>query len=83
MAKYILNPRYGDMSVVYLGSSVKSIKNKLEEHWMYELDEPEEYDKEHVKNLNLILNEEYSSVEKLMEDYNRLMDEDYSFEEAY
>jgi len=83
MAKYILRPRYGDMDVVVLGSSVKTIIKKLRTHWEDELENPEDYFEDTIYNINFILSEEYDSIEDLMEDYNKRMDEDYTFEETY
>jgi hypothetical protein len=82
MAKYILNPKYGDMSVVILGSSLKTIKKSLMKHWEDMLEHPKYYYKEHIEGANNILNKEYSNIEDLIEDYHKL-NEDYSFEEAY
>lgn len=83
MAKYILDPSYSDMSVVVLGSSLSVIKKKLRKHWEDQLNNPEEYYEDSIKNIHYILDKEYSSVDELADDYNELMDEDYSFEEAY
>lgn len=81
MSKYILNPKYGDMSVVVLGNSVRPILKKLKEHWEDVLEYPEDYDEETVDSVNTILNKVYSSPDEIMEDYNLLIDEDYTFEE--
>ena len=81
MPKYILNPKYGDMSVVVLGNSVNPILKKLKEHWEDVLEYPEDYDQDTVENVNKILNKKYSSPLVIMEDYDTLIDEDYTFEE--
>ncbi|MDD5649144.1 MAG: hypothetical protein PHF86_01815 [Candidatus Nanoarchaeia archaeon] len=80
---YILNPNYGDMSVVVLGSSIKKILSKLKKHWEDELENPDEYEKDHIKKIHLILNKEFKDVNELMEMYNELIDEDYIFEETF
>jgi hypothetical protein len=80
---YILNPSYGDMPVVVLGSSLKTIQKKLRQHWEEELSYPDYYEKSHIEAVNQILNKEYSSIQELINDYVELIDEDYSFEESY
>lgn len=81
MSKYILNPKYGDISVVVLGNSVRPIIKKLKEHWEDVLQYPDDYGQDTVNNVNKILNKNYSSPEQIMEDYDSLIDEDYIFEE--
>lgn len=83
MGKYILNPKYGDMSVIILGSSLSAILKKLKKHWEDILEFPDEYDDKHIENINFILNKNYSSIEELQEDYRELIDEDYNFIETY
>lgn len=82
MANYILNPCYGDMSVIVLGSSLKAIKTKLKKHWIDQLNNPEEYGEEIMNNIKFILNKEYSSIDELRDDYNKLKTEDYIFQQA-
>lgn len=55
MAKYILNPCYGDMPVVVLGSSLKTIKNKLKKHWEDQLEFPDDYFEDSIANIKYIL----------------------------
>ena len=82
MANYILNPCYGDMSVIVLGNSLKAIKTKLKKHWIDQLNNPEEYGEEIMNNIKFILNKEYSSIDELRDDYNKLKTEDYIFQQA-
>lgn len=82
MAKYILRPSYGDMSVKILGNSVSKILKSLAEHWEDELNCPQDFDKKTVDKINSFLNTTYSSVAEIMEAYNKNFDEDYSFDEA-
>jgi hypothetical protein len=83
MAKYVLNPKYGDMSIVELGASVKVIIKKLTLHWEDAIEHPEDYSQKFLDGVNFILNKRYKDIESIMIDYNELIDEDYSFEELY
>ena len=84
---YILNPKYGDMSVVVLGSSVKKIKKSLKENhalWCDFFDFPElnEEDEEFEKIKNF-LNKDHKNPKELADDYNQSFDEDFIMEENY
>lgn len=78
---YILRPDYGDMDIVSLGSSLKTIIKKLKAHWQDELEHPEDYGKKHIDGVKSILSKNYSTIKELAEDYNKL-GEDYLFEES-
>lgn len=39
MAKYILSPKYNDMGVIILGSSVSAILKKFKKHWEDDLND--------------------------------------------
>ena len=79
---YILRPKYGDMTTVVLGTSVKVIQKKLRKHWEAELEDGE-CDKKTLAKINSILTKEYPSVDSLASDYNKRMDEDFIMEESY
>ncbi len=83
MAKYILNPSYGDMSVVVLGSSVKSIKKAFKKHCGDVLEYPEGFPKEYIENINTFLEKDLKNIEEIDDDYSNTFNEDYSFQEAY
>lgn len=82
---YILRPHYGDMSVVFLGSSLKKIKNSLMKEWEYDPSEMEEeefemFEKENVKNMDKLLS--LKTIDEVVDFYNENFDSDYHIEES-
>ena len=79
--KYILRPHYSDMNVVVLGTSLQSALKSLKRHWEDVIEYPSDYEKKYVDSVKHIIYKEYETIEQLMRDYNKLIDEDYSFDE--
>ena len=79
--KYALVGVYGDMGVTYLGTTLTQIKRNLVKFWDEEITFPEDYDEDHIVSVNKILNKDYSNIAELSDDYQKLIDNDYMFEE--
>jgi len=81
---YILNPAYGDMSVVVLGSSLVKIKKSLrEKHWSEHFDWPDTCSEEKTEQVKNFLLKDHKTIDELVKDYNESFDEDYTLEESY
>jgi hypothetical protein len=77
----VLKPYYSDMRVVVLGASVpKILKTLKSDHWEDELEYPDGYDEEHIKDINKFFKKKFKSVDELMDFYNQTIDEDYKME---
>ena len=71
---------YENTPIVFLGVRPSKIQKELLYHWDDVLEYPGDFDNEHLENVGHIISKAYTRANDIMEDYNRLINEELTME---